>query len=127
MKRYYILSIIMFLCVLTLAACGGKKTIGTPAPVDAAPVPLTKILDEPAAYDGKTVVLRGILTGQCSSLCDFTYTEGRQSVTVYMSDPKPPRIKAGQPVRVTVTVHKGERQVIITATGLELLPSKGAP
>jgi len=68
-----------------------------------------------------------VLTGQCAALCDFTYTEGRQSVTIFMGKDKPPKIKVGQPVRVTATVHQGEQQLVLTAQGLELLPRKGTP
>ena len=111
---------------LLAAGCGGTKTIGTPAGTDVAATPLAAILEAPEKYDGQTVVLKGVLEAQCAALCDFTYAESGRSVTVYTPDPKPPRIQNGQPVRVTATVHKGEKQVIITATGLELLPRKGA-
>lgn len=109
------------------AGCGGTKTVGTPAGGDTAATPLAAVLDAPEKYDGQTVVLKGVLQAQCAALCDFTYSESGRSVTVYTPDPKPPRIKAGQPVRVTATVHKGEEQVIINAKGLELLPRKGSP
>jgi hypothetical protein len=111
---------------LIAAGCGGAKIIGTPAGADVAATPLAAVLDAPEQYDGQTVVLKGVLEAQCAALCDFTYSEGGRSVTVYTPDPKPPRIQNGQPIRVTATVHMGEKQVIITAKGLELLPRKGA-
>jgi hypothetical protein len=73
------------------------------------------------------VVLNGILTGQCASLCDFTYAEGRRSATIFMGGVKAPRIPVGRPVRVTATVHRGERQVVLTARGLEVGSNGGAP
>ena len=112
--------------VLIAAGCGGTKTIGTPVGKDVAATPLAAVLEAPEKYDGQTVVLKGVMEAQCGALCDFTYAEGGRSVMVYTPDPKPPRIQNGPPVRVTATVHKGEQQVIITATGLELLPRKGA-
>ncbi len=112
---------------LMAAGCGGTKTVGTPASPDTPATPLATVLQAPEKYEGQTVVLKGVLTAQCAALCDFTYAENGQSVTVFTGDPKPPRIKAGQPVRVTATVHKGEQQVIITAKGLEMLPRKGSP
>jgi multidrug efflux pump subunit AcrA (membrane-fusion protein) len=112
--------------VLIAAGCGGTKTVGTPAGADVSATPLAAVLEAPEKYDGQTVVLKGVLEAQCAAQCDFTYSEGGRSVTVYTPDPKPPKIKGGQPVRVTATVHRGEKQVILTAKGLELLPRKGA-
>ncbi|MBM4147911.1 MAG: hypothetical protein FJ224_02540 [Lentisphaerae bacterium] len=110
--------------VLIAAGCGGTKTIGTPAGADTVETPLAAVLDAPEKYDGQTVVLKGVLEAQCAALCDFTYAEGNRSVTVFTGEPKPPKIQAGQPVRVTVQVHKGEEQVVLTAKGLEILPRK---
>ncbi len=111
---------------LILAGCGGMQTVGTPAGADTPATSLAAVLASPEKYAGQTVVLKGTLAAQCAALCDFTYAEDGRSVMIYTPDPKPPRIQNGQPVRVTATVHKGEQQVIITATGLELLPRKGA-
>jgi hypothetical protein len=110
--------------LLVAGGCGGTKTVGTPAHAETPATPLAAILEAPEKYDGQTVVLKGVLTAQCAALCDFTYTEGNRSVTVYTGDPKPPRLQAGQPVRVTARVHKGEEQVILNAQGLEILPRK---
>ena len=107
------------------AGCGGPKTVGAPAGKDVAATPLAAVLEAPEKYDGQTVVLKGVMETQCASMCDFTYTESGRTVTVYTPDPKPPRIQGGQPIRVTATVHKGEKQLVINATGLELLPRKG--
>jgi len=115
-----------FGAALIAAGCGGTKTVGTPAGADVSATALAAVLEAPEKYDGQTVVLKGVLEAQCAALCEFTYSEGGRSVTVYTPDPKPPRIKGGQPVRVTATVHRGEEQVILTAKGLELLPRKGA-
>lgn len=109
------------------AGCGGTKTVGVPAAADAPTTPLAEILDAPEKYDGQTVVLQGVLAAQCASLCDFTYAEGNRSAMIFTGEPKPPKIKAGQPVRVTVQVYKGEEQVVLNAQGLEILPRKAAP
>lgn len=110
------------ICAASIAvSCRGSRSVGEPAPADTPAVPLAAILESPETYDGRTVVLRGTLTGQCASLCDFTYTEGGRSVTVFMGNVKAPRIPTGRPVRVTAVVHQGERQVVFTAAGLEVL------
>ncbi len=126
MKTKWIGIVILAGAAIGLAGCGGTKTVGTPAKADTPATPLAAILAAPEKYDGQTVVLNGVLAAQCASLCDFTYAEGNQSVTVFTGDPKPPKIHAGQPVRVTASVHKGEEQVVITAKGLEILPRKGS-
>jgi|GEM_PF-1002794 len=113
---------IMAGAMLVLAGCGGTKTVGTPASSDTAATPLAAVLDTPDRYDGQMVVLKGVLTAQCAALCDFTYSEGNRSVTIYTGDPKPPRIQAGRPVRVTVQVNKGEERVVLNAKGIEILP-----
>ena len=107
---------------LLLVGCGGTTTVGHPAAPDTPAVPLREVLASPDVYDGRTVVLRGTLTGLCADRCEFTYTEDGTSVTIYMSSAKAPRVPVGQPVRVTAKVHKGKQQVVITAVGLEVLP-----
>jgi hypothetical protein len=111
--------------VILLASCSSEKTVGTPAPGNTPPVALATVLSQPGEYHDKTVVLEGILTGQCGSLCDFTYTEKGKSVTIFMGKDKPPRLKSGTPVRVTAKVHSGEQQVVLTATGLTYYPGRG--
>jgi len=110
--------------LLLLAACSSGEVIGTPAPAETVPTALSDILERPADFEGKTVVLRGQLSAQCKSLCDFTYTEKSRSATVFMGDLKPPRIRQGQQLRVTAKIHKGNEQVVLTATGLELVEGK---
>lgn len=119
MKRFGIGSAALICTIMGLTACSGNRTVGRPATADVEPTPLARILESPEVYDGQTVVLNGVLTGQCASLCDFTYTENRRSVTVFMGEVKAPRIPVGQPVRVTAQVHHGEQQVVLTAIGLE--------
>jgi uncharacterized protein YdeI (BOF family) len=125
MKTSVWLSIILVAAACAAAGCGGRKAVGTPAKADTEATPLASIMEAPEAYDGQTVVLKGVLSAQCPSLCDFTYAEGNQSVTVYTGEPKPPKVQPGQPVRVTALVHKGKEQVVFTARGLEILPRKG--
>ena len=127
MKQHTLIRAASSCALLLLAACGGNKTVGHPAPAETAAVPLADVLASPEAYDGRTVVLRGTLTGLCAELCDFTYTEGGRSVTIFMGSDKAPRVPVGQPVRVTASVHKGEQQTVLTAVGLEVLPKGGRP
>jgi multidrug efflux pump subunit AcrA (membrane-fusion protein) len=113
----------MLLATLMLSGgCGSQSTIGTPAAADTPAVPLADVLASPADYNGKTVVLLGTLAAQCQALCDFTYKEKNQSVTIHMeSGKKAPRMKSGSQLRVTASVLQGERQTVFTALGLERL------
>ena len=128
MKKTRILVVLLVSAAFALAAgCGGSKTVGTPAAAGTPATSLAEVLAAPEKYDGQTVVLQGVLAAQCAALCDFTYAEGNQSAMIFAGDPKPPKIPAGQPVRVTVQVHKGEEQVVLNAQGIEILPRKVAP
>jgi hypothetical protein len=120
-----VLATLFVMSMFFITACSTGGTVGTPAPVDVAPTPLADVLAQPADFDGRTIVLRGILSTQCSSLCDFSFTEKTQSVTIFMGALKPPRINPGQPLRVTTQVHNGEKQVVFTTIGLEILPRAG--
>ncbi len=122
MKLYFSKMALMLATTLVLTGCGDKKTIGTPASADTPAVSLAEILAQPADYDGKTVVLLGTLAAQCPSLCDFTFRDNNQSVTIYMEDgKKAPRMPVGSPIRVTTSILQGERQIVFTARGLERL------
>ncbi len=122
MKTSFTSITIMLLATLMLAGCGNGKTTGSPESADTLAVPLADVLANPAEYNGKTVVLQGTLSAQCPALCDFTYKEKNQSVTIYMeSGKKAPRMKSGSQIRVTASVLQGERQTVFTALGLELL------
>jgi hypothetical protein len=110
--------------VLALAGCRSTKTVGVPAPLSVQPVPLQQLLDNPAQYHGQVVVLEGVVSGQCGSLCEFFYSEKKRSATILMGDLKAVRIKTGTPVRVTVRVFNGERQAVLTAVGF-VLSGKG--
>lgn len=113
--------------LLAASGCARVITVGTPAASATAPTPLAAILATPDQYEGQTVVLKGVFQAQCAARCDFTYAEGAQSVTIYTGDPKPPKIQVGRPVRVTALVHKGDKQVVLTAKGLEILPGNAKP
>jgi len=127
MKTLRIGLVVLAGVALVSGGCGGTKTVGVPAKADTPATPLASVLDAPEKFDGQTVVLQGVLSAQCAALCDFTYAEGNRSVTVYTPDPKPPKMQAGQPVRVTVQVHKGDEHVVLNAKGLEILPRKATP
>jgi uncharacterized protein YdeI (BOF family) len=67
--KYITISIAVLLALTTLVGCGAKaKTkYGKAIETDAQVVPAKEILDNPAAYDGKEVVVAGKITSECPS------------------------------------------------------------
>ncbi len=118
-------------CLLAAAclstSCGRQPSSGDPAPTETAPTPLTAVLDSPAEFDGKIVVLDGRVSSQCPSRCDLVFAEGASTVSIHTDAETTPRIPTGRRVRVTAAVHNGERQVVLNAVGLELVPEGGTP
>jgi hypothetical protein len=102
--------------------CGkfeGKK-LGVDIPRDAAVVELASILEEPAEYDGKSVVVKGIIAGQCASLCEFFLKDGMQRATIFPQGYKFPKLPKGKPVTVYAQVTSGEGQVVFSALGVRV-------
>lgn len=64
---------------LSCAQTEGKTKI----PKNLTPTKLRIILENPKAYDGKKVLLSGIFSGACSEGCEFTYSEGTATITIY--------------------------------------------
>lgn len=118
MKKLMLLLASFMLCV----SCSGGKSVGTPAPNSEPLTSLSALLENPAEYHNKTIVMKGVLSAQCASLCDFTYTEKGKSVSIDTRDAKPSKLKVGTPMRVTAKIHSGKEQVIFTAVGLNILP-----
>ncbi len=127
MNALFLKTTFLFALLTLLTACGRPKSVGAPAPADTPAVPLATLLASPADYDGQTVVLRGRVASQCAALCDFVYAEGASTATIHTDAGKTPKLATGQPVRATVSVHHGERQVVLNAVGLELIPAGGTP
>ncbi len=102
--------------LLTLSSCGKKEqTLGeTPS---GKVISLASVVEAPDQFHEKTVTLEGVVSAQCGNRCEFTFTEGTNSVKIYMGDIKAPILHTGTPVKVTADVFKGEKKVILTARG----------
>jgi hypothetical protein len=117
---------IFFSVILTAFALSCKsgpepKTLGAAAPVSTPLVTLSEVASNPAAYDGKNVLMQGIVSGQCASLCEFTYKEGTEAALIFPQGFSFPKLKVGGRVKMYARITKGEEQIVISALGLQQL------
>lgn len=114
---------IAFALVL-VAGCAQKTELGQPIPGDAKSAKLADIMQNPAAYKNKEVMLTGNYAGHCCPT-DFNYKEGVHAVECYYPGFKVPETKPGRPVKiygvVQVRQEEGakEAQVHVEAKGVE--------
>lgn len=120
MKCTFCLFMLIAAAVLTVGCWQSKGLHLGEAIPDMPPVKLKTILDSAASFDGKNVVLNGIISGQCPSLCEFTYTEGTLSTLIFPQGFKLPRLQAGKSVTIYARITSGPGQVVVTALGLEI-------
>lgn len=96
-----------------------RKALGAAIPAGAPAARLSAILAEPARYHDQSVVLRGTVNSQCASLCEFTFQDGPHKSLIYPQGFKLPKLKKGESVTLYARVTAGERNVVLTALGLE--------
>ncbi len=105
--------------VLVFSGCknAGGIRLGQEIPADIKPTKLTEILAQPASYNGKTVVVNGIISGQCPSFCEFFFKEGANQVTIFPQGFKLPKLETGKKVTVYANITSGEN-VVFSALGI---------
>jgi hypothetical protein len=101
------------------AAFAGER-LGLEIPENASAVKLASVVENPADYDGKAIVLKGTVSSICASRCHFIFQDGVQTVAVYPRGFKLPKMKRGDAVTVYTEVIAGEGQTVYTALGLQL-------
>ncbi|MBN1128369.1 MAG: hypothetical protein JXA71_05250 [Chitinispirillaceae bacterium] len=106
-------------CILLFFGCK-TKDLGAAIPADAPQVKLAQVMASPAEYNGKKVVMKGIVSAQCPSLCEFTYKEGTHSTLIFPQGFKFPKLPLGKPVTLFAEVTSGTGQVVVTAHGLKM-------
>ncbi len=119
-----VLSIVfaVFAGMALVTGCGenaGTK-LGVDIPRDAAVVKLASIVEQPADYNGKNVVMKGVIAGQCPSLCEFFFKDGVHKATIFPQGYKFPKLTAGKPVTVYAQVTSGEQRVVFSALGVKV-------
>lgn len=118
----YFKSICTIMAAFVVIGCSenGKITLGQAIPANSDITKLTDILASPAQFTGKTVVLKGVISGQCPSLCEFFYKEGVQQATVFPQGFKFPKLPTGKPVTVYAQITAGEENVVVSALGIAI-------
>ena len=102
------------------SAGGPGKRLGIEIPADQQAVRLASVLEKPADFNGKKVVMRGIVSAQCASLCEFTLLDGSDTAIIYPQGFKFPRLERGRSVTIYAMVTSGEENVVLSALGLRM-------
>lgn len=105
-----------------LAGCSSARTmdLGVSIPSDAQLVTLSNVLASPSSFNGKTFAVKGVISSQCASLCDFVLKDGVHKATIYPQGFKFPKLPVGKPVTVYVQATVGDEQVVLSALGLKI-------
>ncbi len=115
-----VLFTVILLTVLFFSGCktGGGIRLGQEIPSDIKPTRLSEILAQPSSYNGKKVVMSGIISGQCPSFCEFFFKEGANQVTIFPQGYKLPKLQTGKKVTVYALVTSGKENVVFSALGI---------
>lgn len=123
--RFFRIAVILVVMLSAFSAmlaqgCAKDTTLrlGIKIPPAAKVVKLADIIADPAAYNGKSVVIKGVISGQCPSLCEFFYKEGLHQTTIFPQGFKFPKLPVGNPVTVLAHVTAGSENVVLSATGI---------
>ncbi|HLV31082.1 MAG TPA: hypothetical protein VKY57_05875 [Chitinispirillaceae bacterium] len=107
------------LIMSTFVGCSKTgKSYGEKIPESISITKLAQIINTPEQYNDKQVLLEGIVSGQCASLCEFFYKEGAHTVTIFPHKFNLPRLEKGSKVKVYALVTAGEERVVLSAHGL---------
>lgn len=97
---------------------GDDIRLGQEIPSDIKITRLSEILAQPSSYNGKKVVISGIISGQCPSFCEFLFKEGVNQVTIFPQGYKFPKLQTGKKVTVYASITSGEENVVFSALGI---------
>ncbi len=113
-----LMTALLFGLNLSIAVAGTH--LGKEIPKDLSITSLAVVVENPADYDGKTIVLKGIVSSVCASRCHFIFQDGVQTVAIYPRGFKLPKMKRGNAVTVYTEVIAGQGQTVFSALGLEM-------
>ncbi len=105
-----------------LSGCSSARTmdLGVSIPSDVQLVTLSSVLASPSSINGKTFAVKGVISSQCASLCDFVLKDGVHKATIYPQGFKFPKLPVGKPVTVYVQATVGDEQIVLSALGLTI-------
>jgi len=118
-----IVSFVLVTTVVIAAGCGdsapgsGEK-FGVEIPSDQSVVKLATLLEDPASFDGKSIVMRGVVSGQCASLCELFLLDGTKTASIFPQGFDIPRFEKNTAVTIYAQITNGEENVVISALGL---------
>lgn len=116
------LAIAMFFFITTgCSQAGSSSYFGEKIPQNATESDLSNIIANPSNFNDKSVVLEGVISGQCASLCWFSFRSGTDVVEMFPIGFTPPKLDNGTRVRVYTTVSVGTERIVLSVLGMELI------
>lgn len=118
--------IILTVCLIMVVFCcpaaesEAKMNLGVDIPETEPVVKLATVLENPEKFNGKKIVMKGIVSGQCAALCEFFFKDDIHSATIYPQGFKFPRLEVGKPVTIYTEVIKGEERIVFSALGIKM-------
>jgi hypothetical protein len=113
-----LVAIVVFTFSCDESTTGSDKKYGVDIPSDQPVVALASVLENPAEFDGKSIVMRGVVSGQCASLCELFLLDGTKTATIYPQGFDIPRLEKNTSVTIYAQITNGEANVVISALGL---------
>lgn len=104
----------------TVSESEAKLLLGVAIPETEPVVKLAAVLENPDEFNGKKIVMKGMVSGQCAALCEFFFKDGIHSATIFPQGFKFPKLAVGEPVTIYTEVIKGEGQIVFSALGLKM-------
>lgn len=103
-----------------LTGCAREETaVSIPAGMEV--TRLSDILENPADYDNKKVLLEGTVGAGCLACpSDFPYQEGANLIKIFVKGFRRPNLRRAQPIRVYADVKVGAERVVISALAMEV-------
>jgi hypothetical protein len=113
-----VLSFIIFWC--NAPDSDKPLRLGVEVPKTELIVKLADVIENPDAFNGKKIVMNGVVFGQCGSLCDFFFKDGIHTVTIYPQGFKFPKLEHDKPVTIYTEIIKGDGKLVFLALGIEI-------
>lgn len=123
--RWYVY-LAFFVTAVMLMGCSPSGSdafglqLGVAIPESEPVASLAAVMENPSEYNGKTIVMKGIVSGQCSALCEFFFRDGVHTATIYPEGFKFPKLELNKPVTLYTQVISGEGQTVFSALGLKM-------
>jgi len=119
LKKISLISLLIVAAII-VAGCSKKSaSLGKEIPSGAENVKLADLLTNSANWNGKTILIKGNVSSQCASLCDFTLKDGASVVTVFPDGYSLPKLNIGRSAEVYAQITSGEERVIVSAIGIK--------